>query len=85
MGKIYSFLGLSVAVLQEGHNQLQKREAFNADITYLTAHQLGFTFLADTSSADNKAKLVGLINQCLFLEVKGSTGADGIWLLDMPV
>ena len=58
MGKLYKFLGISVAVVQEGHSQKRKREAFSADITYLTANALGFTFLQDTSSVDRKEDLV---------------------------
>lgn len=68
MGKLYEFLGLSVAVVQEGYSQIRKREAFNADITYLTANQLGFTYLADTSSVDNKNNLV-----CPFLLIYDCT------------
>lgn len=58
MGKLYEFLGISVAVVQEGYRQRRKREAFSADITYLTANSLGFTFLQDTSSVERKEDLV---------------------------
>ncbi|KAK9916292.1 hypothetical protein WJX75_000969 [Coccomyxa subellipsoidea] len=57
MGKLYEFLGISVAVVQEGYRQRRKREAFSADITYLTANSLGFTFLQDTSSVERKEDL----------------------------
>lgn len=58
MGKLYRFLGISVAVVQEGQSQSRKRAAFNADITYLTANSLGFTFLGDTSAVERKEELV---------------------------
>ncbi len=61
MGKLYQFLGVSVAVIQEGFSQKRKRAAFNADITYLTANSLGFTFLQDTSTVDRKEDLVRLV------------------------
>ncbi|BDA41171.1 Protein translocase subunit SecA [Coccomyxa sp. Obi] len=57
MGKLYRFLGISVAVVQEGQSQSRKRAAFNADITYLTANSLGFTFLGDTSAVEKKEDL----------------------------
>jgi len=58
MGKVYTFLGVSVDVVQESYMPSRKRQAFKADITYLTASTLGFTFLADTSSAYREEDLV---------------------------
>ena len=58
MGRLYRFLGISVAVVQEGQSQSRKRAAFNADITYLTANSLGFTFLGDTSAVEKEEELV---------------------------
>lgn len=52
------FLGISVAVVQESQSQSRKRAAFNADITYLTANSLGFTFLSDTSAVEKEEDLV---------------------------
>ena len=68
MGKLYQFLGVSVAVIQEGFSQKRKRAAFNADITYLTANSLGFTFLQDTSTVDRKEDLVRLVPYSALLE-----------------
>ena len=45
MGPLYEFLGLSVAVVQEGMSPEQRRRAYAADITYLTAKQAGFDLL----------------------------------------
>ncbi len=47
MGKIYKFLGLSVGLIIHGMNNEQKREAYNADITYCTNNELGFDYLRD--------------------------------------
>jgi preprotein translocase subunit SecA len=58
MGKLYEFLGLSVEFVEQADSQARKRRAFAADITYTTALTLGFSFLAETSSVDDKDNLV---------------------------
>ena len=47
MGAVYSLLGLTAAHVTEGMTAAEKRAAYRADITYLTARQAGFDFLAD--------------------------------------
>ena len=47
MGKVYNFLGLSVGLVVPGMQPEQKREAYNADITYCTNNELGFDYLRD--------------------------------------
>lgn len=47
MGKIYNFLGLSYGCIVHGLTDEQRREAYNADITYATNHELGFDYLRD--------------------------------------
>ena len=47
MGKLYSFLGLSVGLIVHGMSNEEKREAYNADITYCTNNELGFDYLRD--------------------------------------
>ncbi len=47
MGKLYRFLGLSVGLIIHGMDNEQKREAYNADITYCTNNELGFDYLRD--------------------------------------
>ncbi len=47
MGPIYEFLGLSVGFVQEGMTIRQRKKAYAADITYLTAKEAGFDFLRD--------------------------------------
>jgi len=48
MGPIYRFLGLTVNSLQAGMSLSEKREAYAADITYVTAKEAGFDYLRDT-------------------------------------
>lgn len=48
MGPIYRFLGLTVHSVQAGMSASDKRKAYAADITYVTAKEAGFDFLRDT-------------------------------------
>lgn len=52
MGPIYRFLGLTVKPVQAGMSLLEKREAYAADITYVTAKEAGFDYLRDTIALD---------------------------------
>jgi len=47
MGKIYRFLGMSVGVIVHGLDDDERREAYNADITYGTNNEFGFDYLRD--------------------------------------
>lgn len=48
MGPIYRFLGLTISSVQAGMDLSEKREAYAADITYVTAKEAGFDYLRDT-------------------------------------
>ena len=47
MGKLYNFLGLSVGVVVHGLSDEERKEAYNADITYGTNNEFGFDYLRD--------------------------------------
>ncbi|MEO6518773.1 MAG: preprotein translocase subunit SecA, partial [Pseudoxanthomonas sp.] len=47
MGKLYTWLGLSVGVVYPGMPHGDKREAYAADITYGTNNEFGFDYLRD--------------------------------------
>lgn len=47
MGELYRFLGLTVGLNVAGKSSEEKREAYNADITYSTNNELGFDYLRD--------------------------------------
>ena len=47
MGKLYSFLGLSVGINLPQTTREQKQEAYRADITYGTNNEYGFDYLRD--------------------------------------
>ena len=47
MGKIFSFLGLSVAALYNSMSDAERKKAYEADILYATNSELGFDYLRD--------------------------------------
>jgi len=47
MGKVYSFLGLSVGVVYPGMPHSEKHAAYSSDITYGTNNEFGFDYLRD--------------------------------------
>ncbi|MCW1926691.1 preprotein translocase subunit SecA [Bhargavaea beijingensis] len=47
MGQIYEFLGLTVGLNLNSMDKDEKREAYQADITYSTNNELGFDYLRD--------------------------------------
>src|SRR2546421_8871767 len=47
MGQIYRFLGMTVGVIVPNLTDEERREAYNADITYGTNNELGFDYLRD--------------------------------------
>jgi preprotein translocase subunit SecA len=47
MGQIYRFLGLSVGVIVHGLDDVERAEAYAADITYGTNNEYGFDYLRD--------------------------------------
>ncbi len=52
MGKLYSFLGLSVGVIVHDLDDQQRREAYAADVTYGTNNEFGFDYLRDNMKFD---------------------------------
>ncbi len=47
MGQVHRFLGLTVSCIVHGMNDAERKEAYQADITYATNNELGFDFLRD--------------------------------------
>ena len=47
MGRVYSFLGMSVGCLQNGMNADERHDAYAADVTYGTNSEFGFDYLRD--------------------------------------
>jgi preprotein translocase subunit SecA len=55
MGKIYSFLGLTVGCIQHDMDDSERQEAYRADITYGTNNEFGFDYLRDNMKFDPSA------------------------------
>jgi preprotein translocase subunit SecA len=47
MGQIYEFLGLTVGCIQNQMNDVERRQAYESDITYGTNNEFGFDYLRD--------------------------------------
>ncbi|MDO5294310.1 MAG: preprotein translocase subunit SecA [bacterium] len=47
MGKLHTFLGLTVGVVLNSMTNDERRDAYNCDITYATNNELGFDYLRD--------------------------------------
>ncbi len=52
MGKLYTFLGLTVGVIVHDLDDAQRREAYGADVTYGTNNEFGFDYLRDNMKFD---------------------------------
>jgi preprotein translocase subunit SecA len=47
MGRIYKFLGMKVGVIVHDLDDIERKDAYNCDITYGTNNELGFDYLRD--------------------------------------
>src|SRR5438067_8881360 len=54
MGKLYTFLGLTVGVIVHELNDEERRRAYAADVTYGTNTEFGFDYLRDNMKFDLK-------------------------------
>ena len=52
MGAIYQFLGLSVGCILHGLDDAERKEAYDADVTYGTNNEFGFDYLRDNMKFD---------------------------------
>ncbi len=52
MGPVYRRLGVSVASVSQGMSREERRAAYAADVTYVTAKEAGFDFLRDQTMVD---------------------------------
>ena len=52
MGPVYRMLGLTVACVQQDMPAQARRDAYNADVTYVTAKEAGFDHLRDRLAMD---------------------------------
>src|SRR4051812_29568076 len=52
MGRLYTFLGLTVGVIQNHHGDRERQEAYRCDVTYGTNNEFGFDYLRDNMKFD---------------------------------
>lgn len=57
MGQIFEFLGLSVGVILHDMEPDERRQAYNADITYGTNNELGFDYLRDNMAVNKEERV----------------------------
>ncbi len=52
MGQVYNFLGLTVGAIYPNMPEIEKKVAYEADVTYATNNELGFDYLRDNMKAE---------------------------------
>jgi len=57
MSPIYKFVGLTVSFLQNGQGPMDRRQAYQTDITYGTNSEFGFDYLRDNMVTDSNARV----------------------------
>jgi len=58
MGKVFSFLGLTVGTSVSGMSGEDKQKAYSCDITYATNNELGFDYLRDNMAFSSEQKML---------------------------
>lgn len=58
MGQLYSFLGLTVGIIQHDQSPEERRAQYECDITYGTNSEFGFDYLRDNGMATNREQQV---------------------------
>ncbi|GLB47144.1 protein translocase subunit SecA [Philodulcilactobacillus myokoensis] len=69
MGKLYHWLGLSVGVNSSDESPEEKRDAYNADITYSTNGEIGFDYLRDNMVVYKRDRVQRPLNFAIIDEV----------------
>ena len=69
MGQIYRFLGLNTGLIQQGMERLERKDNYNADITYVTNYEVAFDFLRDNTALNVNDVVLRPFNYCIIDEV----------------
>lgn len=69
MGRIFSFLGLTVGLNLRELSPNEKREVYNADITYSTNNEIGFDYLRDNMVVSKEDRVQRPLNFVIIDEV----------------
>ncbi|MFL6591979.1 MAG: DEAD/DEAH box helicase, partial [Luteimonas sp.] len=69
MGKLYTWLGLSVGVVYPGMQHSDKHQAYASDITYATNNEIGFDYLRDNMALSKDDRFQRGLNYAIVDEV----------------
>ncbi len=69
MGRLYTFLGLSVGVNVPGMDREEKQAAYAADVTYGTNNEFGFDYLRDNMVLETRDRVARGLNYAIVDEV----------------
>ncbi len=69
MGKLYTWLGLSVGVVYPGMPHSDKHAAYGSDITYATNNEIGFDYLRDNMALGKEDRFQRGLNYAIVDEV----------------
>jgi preprotein translocase subunit SecA len=69
MGVLYSYLGLTTGIIVPNMNEVERRAAYNCDITYATNNELGFDYLRDNMKYDREQMVHRQFNFAIVDEV----------------
>ena len=69
MGQLYRWMGLTVGVIVPNMDEVSKRDAYNADITYGTNNEFGFDYLRDNMKHDRAQMVQRPFNYAIIDEV----------------
>lgn len=69
MGQIYRFLGFNTGLIQDGMLTFERKENYNADITYVTNYEVTFDFLRDNMALNLSDVVLRPFNYCIVDEV----------------
>ena len=69
MGQVYRFLGLDTGLIQDGMSISERKENYNADITYVTNYELTFDYLRDNMALNLTEVVLRPFNYCIIDEV----------------
>ena len=69
MGQIFKHLGLSVGLIYNQMDELEKKQAYQADITYGTNNEFGFDYLRDNMKYDLESLVQKELNYAIVDEI----------------
>ena len=69
MGRVFSFLGLTVGTSISGMSGEEKQQAYSCDITYATNNELGFDYLRDNMAFSSEQKMLQELSFAIIDEV----------------